>query len=170
MKDKQRSNLNTEKQFFFEVELNWLVKNRGLLHSHDVSEMLHVATPRAFGGEGKEWSPEHLFLSSISSCFMTTFLVFARKIDFGIQHFECKAIGQIELKGGKFKFTNVILYPKVFIADESLRQKANLALQKTQKYCLVGNSVNATIIYHSEILIEYHRVLAIKEAEAEIID
>jgi ribosome biogenesis GTPase A len=33
-----------------------------------------------------------------------------------------------------------------------LREKANHALEKTHKYCLVTNSVNADVFYHSEVL------------------
>ena len=67
----------TDKQFFFEVQLNWLTDKKGLLSAKDASGTLHVATPPAFGGEGKPWTPEHYFLSAVSSCFMTTFLFFA---------------------------------------------------------------------------------------------
>jgi peroxiredoxin-like protein len=146
----------TEKQFFFEVHLNWLEKQRGILYARDVNENLHVATPAVFGGEGKEWSPEHLFLSSLSSCFMSTYLAIAKKTSVEISHFECSVIGQIEIVQGKYKFTHINLYPRVFIADEQLFEKANKVLEKTQKYCLVSNSVSAAIIYHPEILIDRH--------------
>ena len=144
----------TDKQFFFEVQLNWQEATRGILSAKGTSETVHVATPPEFGGEGKCWAPEHLFLSSISSCFMATYLAFAKKIHFDISNFECNTIGQIEIVDGKYKFTNINLYPKIYIADEALREKANAALEKTHAYCLITNSVNASIFYHSEILIE----------------
>jgi uncharacterized OsmC-like protein len=80
----------------------------------------------------------------------------SKKMGFVVSHFECNAIGQVELVEGKFRFTHINLYPKILIAGESLRQKAGLAAQKTQQYCLVTNSINATIIHHTEILIETH--------------
>ena len=144
----------TDKQFFFEVQLNWLDKDRGILHANDAEGSVHVSTPAKFGGEGKEWSPEHLFLSSVSSCYMTTFLVFAKKMSLEIFHFECNAIGQIELVDGKYKFTHINLYPKIYIYDELLREKVNLAVEKTHKYCLIANSINTAIIYHTQILAE----------------
>jgi organic hydroperoxide reductase OsmC/OhrA len=144
----------TDKQFLFETQLKWIADTRGNLSAKDAEGTLQVATPPEFGGEGKPWSPEHLFLSSISSCFMTTYLAFAKKLHFTISGFDCDAIGQIEIIEGKYKFTNINLYPKVHIADETVREKANLALEKTHKYCLVTNSVNAAVIYHSEILID----------------
>jgi organic hydroperoxide reductase OsmC/OhrA len=145
-----------EKQYFFEVHLNWLENHRGILYARDVNETLHVATPVAFGGEGKEWSPEHLFLSSVSSCFMSTYVTIAKNVGVEISHFECSAIGQIEIVDGTYKFTHINLYPRVFIAAVQLFEKANLVLEKTKKYCLVSNSVNAAITYHPEILIDKH--------------
>ena len=84
---------------------------------------------------------------------MTTFLSFAKKLRFEIENFKCEIIGQLEIVDGKYKFTNINLYPKVYLADETLREKANIALEKTHKYCLITNSVNAAVFYHSEILI-----------------
>lgn len=143
----------TDRQFLFEVQLNWLADTRGILSAKDADGTIHVATPPEFGGAGKPWSPEHLFLSSISSCFMTTYLAFAKKFHFEISRFSCSTIGQIEIVGGKYKFTNINLYPKIYIADEAIREKANLALEKTHKYCLITNSINAGVFYHSEILL-----------------
>jgi peroxiredoxin-like protein len=156
----------SKKQFLYEVQLNWLEKSCGILHSGDVVGAIQVAAPANFGGEGKDWSPEHLFLSSVSSCYMTTYLSFAKKMDFEIAGFECNAIGQVDLVDGKYKFTHINVYPEIYIADESVSAKASLAVQKTEKYCLIGNSVNATIIYHSEVLIESQKVPSINAGAA----
>jgi organic hydroperoxide reductase OsmC/OhrA len=143
----------TDKQFFFEVKLNYLADTRGVLSAKDAEGTLHIATPPEFGGEGKPWTPEHYFLSSVSGCFMTTYLAFVKKLQFAISNFECNAIGQIEILEGKYKFTNINLFPKIYIADESLREKANLAVEKTHKYCLITNSLNAAVFYHTEVLL-----------------
>src|SRR4026209_2207837 len=60
----------TSKHFAFEVSLNWLADTKGILSARDANGTIHIGTPPAFGGEGKPWTPEHLFLASISSCFM----------------------------------------------------------------------------------------------------
>ncbi len=144
----------TDKQFLIEVKLNWQEKNKGVLSAVDADGIIDVATPPEFGGEGKPWSPEHLFLSSVSSCFMTTYLAFAKKMQFNISAFECNTIGQIEIVNGKYKFTLINVYPIISVADESLKEKANVALEKTHKYCLISNSINAAIFYHSQVKIE----------------
>ena len=144
----------TDKQFIFEVDLHWLTKHMGVLSAGDAEGTIHVATPQVFGGEGRPWTPEHLFLSAISSCFMTTYLAFAKKYKFPISNFTCEAIGQIKLVEGKYKFTQVDLFPKIFIANETLQDNARQAMEKTHKYCLISNSVDTTIFYHSEVLID----------------
>jgi peroxiredoxin-like protein len=146
----------TDKQFLFEVQLNWVEKTNGILTANDVDGLIHVGTPPEFGGEEKTWSPEHLLLSAVSSCFMTTYLTFAKKLQFEISHFECNTIGQIEIVDSKYKFTNINIYPKIFIANEELREKAIIALDKTHKYCLVTNSLNSNVFYHSEIIKDLH--------------
>jgi organic hydroperoxide reductase OsmC/OhrA len=143
-----------DKKFLFEVRLNWIVRKKGLLSARDVNDTLHVATPPVFGGEDKSWTPEHLFLGSISSCYMTTFLAFAEKLKFNITRFECPIIGQISLVKGRYIFLEINLYPKIYIIEDSLKEKVALTLEKTHKYCIITNSISAPIFYNPEILIE----------------
>lgn len=119
------------KPIFFDVQLNWLSQHRGLLVANDVKDSLHVATPRIFGGEGEEWSPEHLFLGAVSSCFMSTYLVFAKKFGCPISRLECNAKGAVELVDGSYQFTEIHVYPVIHIGAEEFRSKAALALTKT---------------------------------------
>ncbi|MFI5153986.1 MAG: OsmC family protein [Chitinophagales bacterium] len=147
---------NQDKTFQFDIRLDWLGRKRGILSAKDVKDTIRVALPPAFGGTGEEWSPEHLFLGSISSCFMTTYLVFADKLGIELTHFESHANGKVELVDGRYEFTSVTINAKLFIADESLREKAILALAKAKKYCLVSNSFKAGITYDVEVLLDNH--------------
>jgi organic hydroperoxide reductase OsmC/OhrA len=142
-----------DKQFLFEVNLHWNKSNKGILSAQGIQESIHVSTPAQLGGEGKLWTPEYLFLSSINSGFMTTCLAYADKMALAVAHFECSILGQIEIIEGRYKFTNINLYPKLFIAEEALRKKAAIVLNKTHKYCMITNSINAIVFYHSEVLI-----------------
>jgi organic hydroperoxide reductase OsmC/OhrA len=151
-----KTHATKEKEFLFEAQLNWLSKHRGILTSHEVKDTIHVATPPVFGGEGHEWSPEHLFLGSLSSCFMSTYLLFAKKLAVDISRFECDIIGRVQLVEGKFQFTIIDIYPRIHVVNEESFAAARLALEKTQKYCLVSNSVSAELIYHPEILKDLH--------------
>lgn len=141
----------------FQLKLNWLEKMRGILTANDVKDTLRVALPENFGGTGHEWSPEHLFLSSISSCFMTTFLVLAEKKKLPISNFECYAEGQVSWLDGSYKFTSISIYPKIFIQNAEWADKVNDLMKRAEKYCLISNSINTPITYKGEVLVDRKR-------------
>jgi organic hydroperoxide reductase OsmC/OhrA len=140
------------KQIVFDVRLDWISDQKGILTANDTEGPIYVATPPAFGGQERDWSPEHLFLGSIASCFMSTYLYFIRKMKFEIAHLECHAIGQIELVEGKYKFTHIGVFPTIHVSDATLMELADLAILKTQKSCLISNTLNADIVYHGKVL------------------
>jgi peroxiredoxin-like protein len=144
--------VKTEKKILFSTDLNWAGDEKGIISSPAVRQSIPVSAPAEFGGVEGEWSPEHLFLGSVASCFMSTFLAFVKKIRFDISGFECSATGQVEVAEGKYKFTSIHLYPKVYIKNESEKEKAQLAMEKAEKYCLISNSINAEIVCHPEIV------------------
>src|SRR6476620_9094531 len=97
----------------FDVHLNWLTKQKGIISADDAHGTIAVATPESFGGEGNDWSPEHLFLGAVSSCWMTTYLYFAKKFGFEIYQLDCRANGKVETINGKLGFTRIDVYPPV---------------------------------------------------------
>ena len=140
------------RQFQFAVDLNWLEKNRGIITSDMVSGKLFISAPSVFGGEGKDWSPEHLLLSAISSCFMTTFLYFANRMDVEISKLECHTSGVVETVDGKLRFTDLHVEPKIYVEFDEGQEKAVDVLKKTQEYCLISNTVNIPVTYNAQIL------------------
>jgi organic hydroperoxide reductase OsmC/OhrA len=151
MPDIQNASRNTERQIEFEVSLNWITKQRGVLSSGTAGGTISVATPAVFGGEGREWSPEHLFLGSISSCFMSTYLFFARKMGFYISRMECEVNGRVELLDGRYQFARIDVFPKIYVQDSSMA-KALLALRKAEENCLVSNSIKTEIMYQGQVI------------------
>lgn len=144
------------KEIRFNSRLDWLEKKRCLVTSDEVKDTIRIATPAVFGGEGNEWSPEHLFISAIAGCFMSTYLYFADKLEFETSHLICEARGKIELSDGKYVFTQIELYPKIFIANEAYRAKAQQALKKAISNSLVANSSRVPVSCRAEILYDMH--------------
>jgi peroxiredoxin-like protein len=140
-----------QNKHLFQASVIWLNDKKGLLTSSEAIGSIQVETPAVFGGKGKPWTPEHLFLGSISSCFMTTFLSFAERFKVPIEGLSCRVTGLVELVNGHFSFTKIDAYPDIYISDERHEKMAKQALQKTHKYCLIGNSVNAELNYHSSV-------------------
>ena len=144
--------LKNNKPIIFTTDLHWSGDRFGIVSSSSLRSFL-VSTPPEFGGPEGEWSPEHLFLSSITSCFMSTYLVFVNKMKIDNTGFECTATGQVEIVDGKYKFTYIHIYPKAFVGNDVDVERAKVAMEKAKKYCLISNSVNAEIVQHAEVVI-----------------
>jgi organic hydroperoxide reductase OsmC/OhrA len=136
----------------YNVSIRWNVDRKGIMCSPELSATngsggcIEVATPPQFpkGVEGI-WSPEHLFTAAVSSCFMTTFLAIAENSKLNFLNFECDATGVLEEKDGKYLMTEIQLKPVVLVKDEQDTDRALRVLQRTEKNCLISNSINSTI-------------------------
>jgi organic hydroperoxide reductase OsmC/OhrA len=149
----------TEKQFLFEVELNRIAKNNGVLSARDADGCVYVSTAKVLGGKERSWSPEHLFLGSISSGFMNTFLSFAESEQLPVTSFECGIIGRIDYCDGRFRFSGIDLYPTITVPGEQFHQQAMNLLEKTRQYAVITGSVTAPILYHYNVLTEIQNTI-----------
>ncbi len=139
----------------YQVNISWRDKRMGEMSSPELQTVLEVATPPQFpkGVEGI-WSPEHLFTAAVSSCLMTTFLAIAENSKLDFVHFSCKSKGVLEQLEGKLMMTEVILEPTVLIKNEEDREKAERVLQKSEKACLISNSIKSKVTMITEIIID----------------
>lgn len=139
----------------YQVNISWRDNRMGEMSSPELQTVLEVATPPQFpkGVEGI-WSPEHLFTAAVSSCLMTTFLAIAENSKLDFVHFSCKSKGILEQLEGKLMMTEVILEPTVVIKNEEDREKAERVLQKSEKACLISNSIKSKVTMITEIIID----------------
>lgn len=151
--------LKNNKPIIFSTDISWLANKSGIVSLYAGKNSFIVSTPPEFDGPEGDWSPEHLFLSSITSCFMSTYMVFVNKMKIENTGFECTATGQVELVDGKYKFTYIHIYPKAYVGNEADVERAKVALEKTKKYCLISNSINSEIVQHSEVVIAKQHVV-----------
>jgi organic hydroperoxide reductase OsmC/OhrA len=130
----------------FETELRWKEGKQADLNARD-NPLLQVATPPEFGGPARTWCPEELFVASIESCLMSTFLYFAERLDLSLTAYSstCKGILNKTAKGLRFSGVEV----RIDVAwedDESLEKAASLRLkEKLEKYCPVSASLNCPV-------------------------
>lgn len=142
-------------QYFFEVELSSTAGRKGILSAKDVQGSIEIATAPEFkGGIPDIWTPEHLFLGSLSSGFMTTYLALADKRNLKVTRVTCAAIGQINLYEAHLEFTTINLYPKIYIESEKDRDLANELLLSAYSYCIIANSIKPLLVNHGEVLLE----------------
>ena len=83
------------KKFIYKNSIKWQAEKRGLLSSLDKPN-IEVATPPEFRGHVGIWSPEDLFVTSVNSCIMTTFLYYAERESVEFLSYESEAEGILE--------------------------------------------------------------------------
>jgi len=115
---------------------------------------VEVATPPEFEGPEGIISPEDLFVAAATSCFMTTFVTFAKKMRFEFKSFSCDGHGRLERVDKGFQFTKLVLKTKVSVAEEDLVPKAGRALDLAGKYCLVSNSMKCPTEHENSVVVE----------------
>ncbi len=138
----------------YNLSLEWTGDRKGILSSPEFPSTVEVVTPPEFDkGIAGFWSPEHLFTASVLSCFMTTFLAIADYSKLEFKKFECKAEGILESKEGKFLMTEIILKPIVYITNTDDMEKTERILHKSEKACLISNSIISNVILDFQIKI-----------------
>ena len=136
----------------YEVNLEWLTQRKGELSSPVLNENIEVATPPEFAkGMPGIWSPEHLFVASVSSCLMTTFLAISEFSKLDYLELKVAATGKLEKVDGKFMMSEIILKPTLTIPAHSSQDKAERILQKSEAACLISNSIKSEIRMETSI-------------------
>ena len=130
----------------FKTELMWQKDKQADLNARD-NPLLQVATPPEFGGPARTWCPEEMFVASIESCLMSTFLYFAERFDLSLSAYSSASKGILDKTAQGLRFAGVEVRIEVaWEDDESLRKAASFRLkEKMEKYCPVSTSLNCPV-------------------------
>ncbi|OBX24931.1 peroxiredoxin-like protein [Gelidibacter algens] len=146
----------------YNVDISWTEARKGMMCSPELehkdtqeTNCIEVATPPEFpGGMPHIWSPEHLFTAAVASCLMTTFLAIAENSKIEFVSFKCGSKGILEKVDGKFVISEVLLFPEVVITDESQRERVERVIEKSEKACLISNSITSKITMDIKVSIQ----------------
>ena len=135
------------KEHFYQVSVKWKEGRIGELSSPVLDKTIECATPPEFpNGVPGIWSPEHLFVAAINSCYMATFLAIADNFKVGIAGFECHTTAKLEMVEGKYIITSAEVSPAAkLINPEEDTEKALRVMEKAKAGCLVTNSMKTEI-------------------------
>ena len=135
-----------ENTHFYTTKVQWKEGRIGEL-TEPTFPKIKVATPPEFnGGVAGVWSPEHLYVASANICLMTTFLAIAENSKFDFTSFDCEATGKLEKVEGKFMISEIELKPNVTIMEEKDKEKALRLIEKSEKACLISNSMKTKMV------------------------
>ena len=141
------------KQFAYRNSLRWLGERRGLFSCSDKPD-IEIATPPEFKGHAGIWTPEELFVASVNTCIMTTFLHFANKQDLKLLGYESDVEGILEKVEDKFIFSKITVKPEILVNSNSEIEKAKNLIELSSRHCLISNSIKSEVILEANIIIK----------------
>ncbi len=108
-------------------------------------------------GKAELPNPEELFVGSISSCFMLTFLYLAAMKGLVVDEYSAKADGTLAKNAeGKMAMTEVVIRP-VIVFSEKIPEAALLKelFHKAHENCFISSSVktNVSVAYGAEVMV-----------------
>jgi organic hydroperoxide reductase OsmC/OhrA len=128
----------------YETRGVWDGRSGGKIHFLGLPD-LAFDTPTRFGGLGRYACADQLFLASLASCLITTFLYFKSKMRFTPIHVEATAKARIALvgaRGYRFSFVKVVLLVRSERCDLVVaRRCADLAVA----YCHLTQTVREIV-------------------------
>lgn len=103
----------------------------------------------AFRGDKTKYNPEEFLVVSLSSCHMLWYLHLCSEAGVIVMEYADNATGKmVETANGGGHFTEVVLNPKVRVAESSMIEKANELHKKANELCFIANSVNFKVDHH----------------------
>jgi organic hydroperoxide reductase OsmC/OhrA len=97
------------------------------------------------------WTPEHFFVAAVASCFVTTFKAIADFSRFSFESLDVSAEGILEKVDSGYKFTQVILKPKLVVPTDAEADRGTRLLEKSERACLVSRSLSSEVKLQPEV-------------------
>ncbi len=136
----------------YEVELAGGADGYAKVSTAGIPE-LQSAPPLDFDGPGDAWSPEHLFLAAVETCFLFTLRSVARASKLEFISLELSGEGKVDRKDGATRFTEIVLRPRLRVPVGMDKDRALRILEKSEKACLVSASLSTPVRLESVVIV-----------------
>ncbi len=130
-----------ENEYKFDVVAWWTSGQTGLARSDVIPNAIHFSAPPEFGGLEGRWTPEHLLLTALASCFTTTFQAIAGYSKFEYTDLQVETEGTVRKDESGYNFREIVIRPTLTIPHEDSRDRAVNLLKKTKALCLVSKTL-----------------------------
>ena len=109
----------------------------------DGKPLLEASADKPFRGDPLKWNPEELLLGALSECHLLSYLHACVTTGVVVVSYSDDATGTMVEDGkGGGAFTDVLLRPRVVVAEESMVEAAVAAHRQAREWCFIANSVN----------------------------
>ncbi|HEX4073842.1 MAG TPA: OsmC family protein [Candidatus Acidoferrales bacterium] len=131
----------------------------GVVASDAVPKPICFSAPPEFLGEPGVWTPEHFFVASLVTCYVSTFSGMSEASKFSFVSLEVDAEGVLEKGTEGWRFTEVKLRPMLKVAREEDRERGNRLLEKAERSCLIARSISSRITLEPAIEVAPERAV-----------
>jgi peroxiredoxin-like protein len=149
--------MKNKHELTFTTEVAWTEGRSGELRSQGLPT-LQVAAPPEFHGREDTWTPEHLYVGSVASCFMLTFVALAERAKLVWESFSVKAEGKLGDVEGRRQITEIVLTPTAVVSRFEDVGRAETLLVKAERSCFIAASIKSRVVVLPKV---YHRQLPV---------
>lgn len=133
------------------VDSQWHGNFNGTIEPRGAAPPIPFGIPREFGGEGGQWTPEHLLAAAVSACIQATFLSIATPSGIELTAYTSSA-GCTMAKGTSgFEVTGVTVEPRIVVADEKSRARAERAIEKAERLCPISRALGQLVSLKAQV-------------------
>jgi organic hydroperoxide reductase OsmC/OhrA len=107
----------------------------------------------AFRGDDTRWSPEDLFVASVSACHKLWYLHLCASAGIVVLAYRDEPVGtMIEDADGGGRFTSIVLHPAAKVAAGSDKAKAVSLHRDAHEMCFIANSVSCPVSIEPSVI------------------
>jgi len=136
--------------FSYSTEVRWAGSRSGHADSSGKPEF-HISSPPEFKGKEGMWTPEDLFVVSVETCTMLTFIALAKRRNLSILSYSSRAEGVLEFVDGDYRFTSVVIRPRILVGDPDTVGDVQETIRDAHRHCIISNSVRADVVIEADI-------------------
>jgi organic hydroperoxide reductase OsmC/OhrA len=115
---------------------------------------LLASADKPFRGDPSRWNPEDLLLASLSECHLLSYLHACVTVGVVVVGYsdDASAVMTEDGRGGG-AFTEVVLRPRVTVAEASMIDAATAAHHQAHEWCFIANSVSFPVRVEPEVVV-----------------
>ena len=128
----------------------------GYRRDHTISapgkpDLLGSSEP-GFRGDASRYNPEELLVASLSGCHLLWYLHACSAARVVVIGYEDEPVGtMVEEAGGTGRFTDVLLRPRVVVAEPGMVERAGTLHDAAHRNCFIARSVNFPVRHEPEV-------------------
>ena len=104
-----------------------------------------------FRGDRTLHNPEDLLVAALSACHLLSYLAECTRAGIAVVAYDDDATGEMTLIDGKIRFREVMLRPRVAIADPARIDEAVALHERAHAECFIANSVNFPVRHEAAV-------------------